>query len=31
MKIKFDSYDNLALKKTLELHNMAIVIRVVFP
>ena len=30
MKIKFNSDDNLPLKKTLKLHNMIIVIRSVF-
>ena len=30
MKIKFDTDDNLPLSRTLELHNMAIVIRSVF-
>ena len=30
MKIKFDSDDGLPLKKTLELHNMIIVVRAVF-
>ena len=30
MKIKFNSDDGLPLKKTLELHNMIIVVRAVF-
>ena len=30
MKIKFNSDDDLPLNKTLELHNMTIVVRVVF-
>ena len=30
MKIKSNSYDNLLLNKTLQLHNMTIVIRSVF-
>ena len=30
MKIKFDSDDNLALKKLLKLHNLTIVVRSVF-
>ena len=30
MKIKFDTYDNLPLNKTLKFHNMIIVIRSVF-
>ena len=30
MKIKFDSDDDLPLKKTLKLHNMTIVVRSVF-
>ena len=30
MKIKFDTDDNLPLNKTLNLHNMTIIIRSVF-
>ena len=30
MKIKFDTYDNLPLNKTLKLQNMAIIVRPVF-
>ena len=30
MKIKFDTYDNLPLNKTLKLHKMTIIIRSVF-
>ena len=30
MNIKFNSYDYLLLNKTLELHNMIIVVRAVF-
>ena len=30
MKIKFNSDDNLSLKRTLELHNMVIVVRSIF-
>ena len=30
MKIKFDTDDNLPLSKTLKLHNMTIIIRLVF-
>ena len=30
MKIKFNSYDNLPLNKTLKLHNIAIIIKFVF-
>ena len=30
MKIKFNSYDNLPSNKTLKLHNMIIVIKIVF-
>ena len=30
MKIKFNSHDDLPLKKTTELHNMVIVVRSVF-
>ena len=30
MKIKFNSDDNLPLNKTLELHNLTIVVRPVF-
>ena len=29
MKIKFHSHDSLLLKKTLQLHNMIVVVRVV--
>ena len=30
MKIKFDSDDDLPLRKKLELHNMVIIVRYVF-
>ena len=30
LKIKYNSYDDLALKKTLELYNMVIVVRPAF-
>ena len=30
MKIKFNTYDNLPLNKTLKFHNMTIIIRFVF-
>ena len=31
MKIKFDSNDDLFLNKTIESHNVTIIVRIVFP